>query len=239
MTKETHHKGLARKAQKQLEAQRRRKRTRRMIALGAVLVVILLGAGFWLVGRPQPPAKAKPILRDKPYPMTIDKDAAYRATFDTSLGVIQAQLYPKEAPVTVNNFVNLANDDWFDGTIFHRVANDIDIIQGGDPTCSHDEPTCGSGGPGYQFQDEVDNGLEMRVGSLAMANAGPDTNGSQFFIVTGPAGTTLPPDYTIFGEVTAGLGVAKKIQAVPVGGPQGDSPLEKVDLRALSIVETK
>jgi cyclophilin family peptidyl-prolyl cis-trans isomerase len=138
-------------------------------------------------------------------PMTIDAAKKYTATIDTSCGKITAELDPKGAPKTVNNFVFLANKHFYDGLTWHRVVKDF-VIQGGDP-----EGT-GGGGPGYQFEDELPQD-GYKLGSLAMANSGANTNGSQFFIVTGPDGTSLPNKYSRFGMVTGGLEVAQKLES--------------------------
>ena len=128
--------------------------------------------------------------------MTIDPNKSYTAIIDTRRGTITVDLFPKEAPKTVNNFVFLASEGFYDGLIFHRVIPDF-MIQGGDPTAT------GSGGPGYKFEDETDAGKnphKFQTGSLAMANAGPDTNGSQFFITHKPT-EWLQGKHTIFGQV--------------------------------------
>ncbi len=145
----------------------------------------------------------------KQYPappaMTIDSAKKYTATFDTSAGKIVCELFAKDAPATVNNFVFLAKEKFYDGTKFHRVINDF-MVQGGDPTAS------GSGGPGYKFADEVKNNpRKHKVGSLSMANAGPNTNGSQFFI-THIATDWLDGKHTVFGQVTTGQDVVNKIK---------------------------
>src|ERR1051326_638273 len=134
-----------------------------------------------------------------PHAMAIDANKKYAATFDTSKGKIVCDLFAKDAPKTVNNFVVLARDGFYDGTVFHRVIANF-MIQGGDPTAT------GRGGPGYQFEDEVDpkkNPNRHRVGSLSMANAGPNTNGSQFFI-THIATDWLDGKHTVFGRVRRG-----------------------------------
>jgi peptidyl-prolyl cis-trans isomerase B (cyclophilin B) len=128
-------------------------------------------------------------------------------TFDTSRGTIVADLFAKEAPITVNNFVFLANEKFYDGTSFHRVIKDF-MVQGGDPTGT------GRGGPGYKFGDEVDtkkNPHRHQIGTLSMANAGPGTNGSQFFI-THVATDWLDGKHTVFGQVKTGQDVVNKIQ---------------------------
>jgi peptidyl-prolyl cis-trans isomerase B (cyclophilin B) len=138
-------------------------------------------------------------------PMSIDPNKSYTATFDTSRGTIVCDLFAKEAPNTVNNFVFLARDGFYDGTKFHRVISDF-MIQGGDP-----EGT-GRGGPGYRFADEVKgNPHKHQVGSLSMANAGPNTNGSQFFI-THVVTNWLDGKHTVFGKVRKGQDVVNAVQ---------------------------
>src|SRR4030095_1768750 len=132
-----------------------------------------------------------------PPPLTIDSNKKYSAVFNTSRGEIVCDLFAKDAPNTVNNFVFLARDKFYDGTVFHRVIADF-MVQGGDPTAT------GSGGPGYKFADEVKNNpRKHQKGSLSMATAGPNTNGSQFFI-THKATDWLDGKHTVFGQVTSG-----------------------------------
>ena len=139
-----------------------------------------------------------------PPAMSIDTNKNYAVTFDTSKGQIVADLFPKDAPKTVNNFVFLAREGFYNGTKFHRVIENF-MIQGGDP-----EGT-GRGGPGYRFEDEVGPGKPRhKVGSLSMANAGPGTNGSQFFI-THIATDWLNGKHTVFGQVRSGQDVVNKI----------------------------
>ncbi len=148
--------------------------------------------------------------------MTIDSSKSFAATFETSRGTIVCDLFVKDAPMTVNNFVFLARDGFFDGTVFHRVIANF-MVQGGDPTGT------GRGGPGYRFADEVrDNPRKHQVGSLAMANAGPNTNGSQFFI-THVVTDWLDGKHTVFGQVRTGQDVVNAIQ-------QGDT-LKKVTIQ--------
>lgn len=128
----------------------------------------------------------------------INPSATYTVTVTTNFGEFTAVLDTARAPGTVNNFVNLARHRYFDDTVCHRAIPDF-MVQCGDPTAS------GSGGPGYSFADELPQAGEYTIGSLAMANSGPDTNGSQFFVITGDQGVSLPPDYTLFGQVTDGL----------------------------------
>jgi peptidyl-prolyl cis-trans isomerase B (cyclophilin B) len=140
-----------------------------------------------------------------PPAMTIDPSKKYAATFETSRGTIVVDLFAKDAPKTVNNFVFLARDGFYDGTTFHRVIKDF-MIQGGDPEGS------GRGGPGYRFEDETKgNPNKHQVGSLSMANAGPNTNGSQFFI-THVATDWLNGKHTVFGQVRSGQDVVNSVQ---------------------------
>jgi peptidyl-prolyl cis-trans isomerase B (cyclophilin B) len=151
-----------------------------------------------------------------PPAMQIDTARNYTATFETDKGAIVCDLFPNEAPKTVNNFVFLAKDGFYDGTVFHRVIEDF-MIQGGDPTGT------GRGGPGYKFEDETGPGKpKHQVGSLSMANAGPNTNGSQFFI-THIATDWLNGKHTVFGQVRQGQDVVNKIQ-------QGDT-IKKVTIQ--------
>jgi peptidyl-prolyl cis-trans isomerase B (cyclophilin B) len=139
-----------------------------------------------------------------PPPMQIDSAGKYTATFATSKGNIVCELFAKDAPKTVNNFVFLAREGFYDGTVFHRVIADF-MVQGGDPTAS------GRGGPGYRFEDETKgNPNKHKVGSLSMANAGPNTNGSQFFI-THIVTDWLDGKHTVFGQVLQGQDVVNKI----------------------------
>ncbi len=137
--------------------------------------------------------------------MQIDTDIKYKVKMETLRGTIVLELYPEFAPETVNNFVFLANEGFYDGVTFHRVINDF-MIQGGDPTGS------GRGGPGYKFGDEFDgNPLKHETGVISMANAGPNTNGSQFFITHGPQ-PHLDGRHTVFGRVTDGMDVVYAIR---------------------------
>ena len=146
------------------------------------------------------------------------------ATLHTNHGAIEVELFDEDAPKTVENFLKLARDGFYDGVIFHRVIEGF-MIQGGDPTGT------GTGGPGYQFEDEINRHKVVR-GALAMANAGPDTNGSQFFIVTADETPWLDGKHTVFGQVTNGMDVVDVIESVPVDGrdkPMRDVVIERVD----------
>ena len=161
---------------------------------------------------------------DKPE-FGIDPQKRYTATMETSMGTIVIALDALNAPVTVNNFVFLAGYHYYDGIIFHRIINGF-VCQGGDPGGT------GTGGPGYRFEDEpVKN--RYQIGSLAMANAGPNTNGSQFFLISGPNGVTLPPQYNHFGQVVKGLDVVDAMQKVPTG--RGDRPVTDVVINSVTI----
>lgn len=137
-----------------------------------------------------------------PQPMQIETDRTYKVLLKTNKGDIKLELNPAEAPMTVNNFIVLARDGYYDGLTFHRVVEGF-VIQGGDPTGT------GRGGPGYRFQDEPVK-RRYRAGTVAMANAGPNTNGSQFFICLEDQ-PSLPPQYTIFGDTISGMDVVRKI----------------------------
>src|SRR5437879_9807634 len=130
-----------------------------------------------------------------------------KATLQTNHGAIELELFSEDAPKTVDNFVKLARDGFYDGVAFHRVIEDF-MIQGGDPTGT------GSGGPGYKFEDEP-NDHRVERGALAMANAGPNTNGSQFFIVTAAAAPWLDGKHTVFGRVTEGMAVVDQTSELP------------------------
>ena len=149
------------------------------------------------------------------------------ATLHTNHGAIALELYDADAPKTVDNFVKLARDGFYDGVIFHRVIPDF-MIQGGDPTGT------GTGGPGYQFEDELNQHKVVR-GALAMANAGPNTNGSQFFIVTTPAAPWLDGKHTVFGRVSSGMDVVDEISGLETDAhdkPRQDVVIERVDVGA-------
>jgi cyclophilin family peptidyl-prolyl cis-trans isomerase len=157
--------------------------------------------------------------------MGIDVSKRYTATMDTSLGTIVIALDAVNAPKTVNNFVFLALNHYYDGVIFHRIINGF-MCQGGDPTGS------GMGGPGYKFADEPVK-QRYQLGSVAMANAGPNTNGSQFFLISGPSGVGLPPQYNHFGQIVKGMDVLEAMQSVKTA--RGDRPVEDVVINSVTI----
>ncbi len=156
----------------------------------------------------------------------IDPEKRYTATMTTSMGELVIALDPIRAPKTVNNFVFLALHKYYDGVIFHRIINGF-VCQGGDPTGT------GRGGPGYRFEDELPKPGQYEIGSVAMANAGPNTNGSQFFLISGPSGAGLPPQYSLFGKIVKGLDVLDAMQKVPTGA--GDRPKDDVVIESVTI----
>jgi cyclophilin family peptidyl-prolyl cis-trans isomerase len=157
---------------------------------------------------------------------SIDPGKSYIATLDTNHGEIVIECDPERSPLTVNNFVFLANDGFYDGVIFHRVIENF-MIQGGDPTGT------GRGGPGYKFRDETEGTGTYSRGTVAMANAGPNTNGSQFFIVHKDTG--LPHSYTIFGRVSSGMEAVDSIAGSDTDG--SDRPHEEVVIRKVTVTE--
>jgi peptidylprolyl isomerase len=164
---------------------------------------------------------------DEEPPMVIDPDKRYVVTMVTSHGTMVFNLDPLAAPKAVNSFVFLARYHYFDGIVFHRIIPGF-VLQGGDPTGS------GSGGPGYRFADELPQKGRYQLGSLAMANAGPNTNGSQFFVISGPDGVGLPPLYSLFGDIVSGQDVVAKIDAI---GTRSGSPKERVVIESVTVEE--
>jgi len=239
--KRTRDRQLAKLAVRRQAERRARQRKRNAALVGGVigLVAVIIAVYVYATGdepakraAPNPPklepvtperapkqvscgAKAPKNRKDprpqfaEPPAMAIDPGATYLVTMETSCGTIELELFDGKAPTTVNSFVFLAREGFYDGLRFHRVVPGF-VIQGGDPLGS------GSGGPGYRFPNELAKGEEFdRGGVLAMANSGPDKNGSQFFITLDETPQLTPDRYTIFGEVTEGLDVAEKIADVP------------------------
>ncbi len=199
---------------------------------GAAVTTPTAPAGSCTDRAPDPPPDPKSY--PAPPPQTIDTSHTYTATLATSCGDIVIALDPTEAPVTVNNFVFLARQGFYNGLTFHRVVAGF-VIQGGDPTGT------GSGDAGYAFDDELPKD-GYPTGSVAMANSGPNTNGSQFFIVTGD-GSLLPNDYSRFGKVTSGLDVAKRIEgfADPNADPSDPAtqrPTQPIYIYRVTITES-
>ena len=164
----------------------------------------------------------------QPPEMAIDREKRYTAEMVTSHGTMTIALDPASAPKTVNSFVFLAREGFYDGVVFHRIIPGF-VLQGGDPQGT------GTGGPGYRFEDELPQPGRYEVGSLAMANAGPNTNGSQFFVISGPDGVRLPPKYSLFGKVVNGLDVVSAIDAI---GTKSGSPKEDVVIESVTITES-
>ena len=176
------------------------------------------------------------MAKDKTYTrafeQTIDQTKSYTGKLETNKGSFEVEFFPEDAPVAVNNFVSLARDGYYDGTPFHRIVSGF-VIQGGDPTGT------GSGGPGYTFADEP-VAKEYERGTLAMANAGPNTNGSQFFVVLQDLRGQLPKNYTIFGRVTSGMEAVDAIATTPVTrgrGGENSTPAEPVTLERVNVEE--
>ena len=168
------------------------------------------------------------------FALCIDPTKTYTAVVKTNMGTYSAVLDAAKAPGTVNNFVSLARNKYFDGTTCHRAIPGF-MIQCGDPTAT------GSGGPGYKFADELPAAGEYKIGSLAMANSGPNTNGSQFFVISGDQGVSLPPSYTLFGQVTEGLD--STVVALDAAGnddpsANGMPPLKEIKIESITITES-
>jgi cyclophilin family peptidyl-prolyl cis-trans isomerase len=179
-----------------------------------------------------PGNNAQPVAKKSwktPPAMSIDANKKYQATIATNKGAVKIDLFAKEAPITVNNFVFLAKEGFYNEIIFHRVIEPF-MVQTGDPLGT------GAGGPGYMFQDELKSPYKYEPGTVAMANAGPNTNGSQFFICSGDQCKNLDqtPNYSIFGKVVEGMDVVKKIAATPV---KGSMPVEKIIIQSIAIAE--
>ena len=168
------------------------------------------------------------------FALCIDPTKTYTAVVKTNMGTYSAVLDAAKAPGTVNNFVSLARNKYFDGTTCHRAIPGF-MIQCGDPTAT------GSGGPGYKFADELPATGEYKIGSLAMANSGANTNGSQFFVISGDQGVSLPPNYTLFGQVTDGLDTT--VVALDAAGnddpsSNGVPPLTEITIESITITES-
>ena len=171
---------------------------------------------------------------DDSFALCIDPTKTYTAVVTTNMGTYSAVLDATKAPGAVNNFVSLARNKYFDGTTCHRAIPGF-MVQCGDPTAT------GSGGPGYKFADEFPAAGEYKIGSLAMANSGANTNGSQFFVITGDQGVSLPPNYTLFGQVTDGLD--STVAALDAAGnddpsSNGVPPLTEITIESITITES-
>ena len=207
-----------------------------LLLLLPALMLVLVGCGGdsesvdtpILYPKTTPKPTPTPIPEREAY-ISIDQNNRYIATITTNHGSIEIELFTREAPKTVNNFVTLSKDGFYNGLIFHRVIPNF-MIQGGDPTGT------GTGGPGYTFEDEFHTTLKFdKPGRLAMANAGPNTNGSQFFITTVPT-AHLTGRHTIFGRVLEGQDVVEAISTVHTS--VGDRPIQDVKIQGIQIEET-
>lgn len=212
----------------------------------AILIVVLGGLAFLLRGNLMPQSVTDTFATTTPTttqtsttttsmnPTTQTPQKVTSATITTNKGVIEVA-FASNTPITVENFAKLAASGYYNGTRFHRVIKDF-MIQGGDPLSKDvaNKAMWGTGGPGYKFNDELTGSETYPLGTLAMANAGPNTNGSQFFIVTANPGVGLPPSYTVFGHVTKGIETALSIQTVQTDGndrPTTDVIVESIVVR--------
>lgn len=177
-------------------------------------------------------SSARAISFEQAPPDCLEPGATYEAEITTNVGAFTVALDPDRAPATVNNFVVLARYGYFDGTACHRAIPGF-VVQCGDPTAT------GTGGPGYTFPDELPETGEYQIGSLAMANSGPDTNGSQFFVITGDNGAALPPNYSLFGEVIEGLDTTV-VEMDALGNPasNGVPPLGEIRIESVRITQS-
>ena len=215
---------------------------RKWVALFALLagVAVLAGCSNGSASQNTQGAQAtqqggKQMQWSSPPPMTIDQNKTYTAVINTNYGNITVQLFAKDAPLTVNNFVFLSRQGFYNAVKFHRIIQTF-MIQTGDPTGT------GAGGPGYRFADELPPKRPYAPGIVAMANAGPNTNGSQFFICSGSDSENLNsvPNYTQFGQVTAGMDIVQKIAAVPcVTGSDGAQSKPTVDVHINNVTITE
>ncbi len=227
-----------------LAARRKRSRRNRIIVSGFLALILVLSIATLVGGGESndeaaaPPDVACPATDGTaprqttfpaPPPMCIDPSRTYTAEINTNKGISDVALDLKAAPNTVNNFVFLARNHYFDNLTFHRIVPGF-VLQGGDP-----EGT-GAGGPGYTIADELPEAGQYKLGSLAMANSGPNTNGSQFFIVSGDQGAQLDPQYSLFGQVTNGLDVVSQIDAL--GTPGDGKPAEPITMSSVTIKES-
>lgn len=213
---------------------------KKLLFAGALIMIALSVSACTKIGAGQPNVDSDTNNININTPMkTLDGQedlfAQYsQATIKTNYGNITVKLYGADSPITVNNFLNLAKSGFYNGTKFHRVIKDF-MIQGGDPLSKGtDTSVWGTGGPDYRFNDEF-NAHPLVAGSLAMANSGSNTNGSQFFIVTAASTPWLDGHHTNFGEVVAGMDVVKKIEAVETGA--ADRPVKDVVISSIELVK--
>jgi cyclophilin family peptidyl-prolyl cis-trans isomerase len=202
-----------------------------------LMTIVLLGVTLFAIGcggqaAPSSVPSPKSLKWSTSPAMTIDKTKTYYAIVDTTLGAFKIQLLASESPITVNNFIFLAKQGYFNGVIFHRIIKTF-MIQTGDPTGT------GSGSPGYKFNDEIPVKHQYEPGIVAMANSGPNTNGSQFFVCTGEDSRNLNsmPNYTQFGKVVEGMDIVQKIALVQVvsNGFEVSKPVNPPVIKSISI----
>jgi cyclophilin family peptidyl-prolyl cis-trans isomerase len=202
-----------------------------------LMTIVLLGVTLFAIGcagqtAPSSVPSPKSMKWNTPPAMTIDKTKTYYATLDTTLGSFKIQLFASETPITVNNFIFLSKQGYYNGVIFHRIIKTF-MIQTGDPTGT------GSGSPGYRFNDELPVKHQYEPGIVAMANSGANTNGSQFFVCTGEDSRNLNsmPNYTQFGKVVEGMDVVQKIASVQVvsNGYEVSKPVNPPAIKSISI----
>jgi cyclophilin family peptidyl-prolyl cis-trans isomerase len=194
----------------------------------SIIILIIFGLAFWLL-------KDNNIENKNMSEEKVVEQEIINVTMNTNLGEIKLEMYPSEAPKTVESFVKLSKDGFYNGTKFHRIINDF-MIQGGDPLSKEEENRqyWGTGGPGYSFEDEPNN-VDLVKGVIAMANSGPNTNGSQFFIITAEETPWLQGKHTGFGKVISGMDIIEKIENTEVGPT--DQPLEDIVLESVKIIE--
>lgn len=255
--RKAHEQQLARARAKRIDARLRRRRRATSAIVGVLVVLLVIGVGVSLVPAlsddpapviDEPTEAAEPVAGgvacggevppgageekptfDAPPELALEEGVDYRATLATSCGEVVVDLLEDDAPRTVNNFVFLAREGFYDGLTFHRVVPGF-VVQGGDPAGD------GTGGPGYEFEDELALAEEQgyEPGTVAMANAGPDTSGSQFFVVLPGGGGNLAPDFSIFGRVVEGMEAVEQIGGLPTSG---DAPLQTVYIERVTIGE--
>ena len=250
-----------------LAKQQQRKRTRKLATRAAIFIAVVVGVALIISvsggsdststsdttvdTAATAPVEGRAITGETPCPAVdgsearastfenapsncLDASKTYTAVVTTNKGEFAIVLDQTKAPLAANNFVTLARYKYFDNTQCHRAILDF-VVQCGDPTAT------GSGGPGYSFADELPEAGEYKLGSIAMANSGPNTNGSQFFIITGDQGVTLPPSYTLFGQVTSGLDTtvpALNAASNPDPAANGVPPLETLTIVSVVITES-
>jgi len=214
------------------------RREKLMVGRMLVFILVLLSLGMGGCAKPKEEVAKEPKVSEPGEVKSTEVKTEYErpiVTIETTKGNIVLELFPQEAPKATENFIKLANQGFYNGCTFHRVVKNF-VIQGGDPNSKDDDPNNdGMGGPGYEFEDEPVI-RDYKKGTLAMANHGPNTNGSQFFICLKDL-PTLPKKYTIFGQVLQGLKVVEEIGEVPTN--HRERPLEKVMMKKVTVREGK